>query len=201
MKMSSKALVAISLLSAVSLTHAAEGFYIGFNLGEASYDASVNDVNDGSFTSGSLDDSDTSFSVTLGKQFTPNFALEGGYIDLGEVNIDAVSDGSGFLYAPGAVNANVELSGVFFDVKGLIPLNETSSFYGKVGILSWDADFSLSDSTGSLSISDDGTDVFFGLGASFAMSNSFSLNIDYTSYDLDDGDTADVFSVGVQFNL
>lgn len=199
MNMYSKTLVTISLFFVVSLTQAAEGLYIGFNLGQASTDVSLSDIDDGSFTSGSVEDSDTSISIMIGKKFTPNFAVEGGYIDLGELSIDAVSDGSVF-WAAGPVSAKLEATGFFIGAKGLMPLNKTSSLYGKAGLLRWDIDLALSDSAGGISFSDSGSDIYFGFGVSFAINDSVSLGVDYTSYDID-GDDTGVISVGVQLEL
>lgn len=203
MKILQKSLVVVSLFSMVSLAQAAEGFYIGLNVGQASYDAVLDDfafLDDGSIISASLDDSDTSFSFTLGYQLTPNFALEGGYVDLGELTVSATSDGSGLLYAPGSVALKAAVDGLFFDVKGILPLNEQFSLYGKLGLLKWDAEVTLSDVTGSLSESTDENDTFFGVGGSFNISNTMALNLDYTKYDLD-GDDVDVLSVGIQFGF
>lgn len=201
----SKSLIAIGMLSAVSVTHASQGFYVGLNVGQAKYDAVIEDfsgLQDGSITSASLDDSDTSLSLILGYKINPNFAIEGGYIDLGELTVNATSNGAGFLYAAGPVTAKVEANGLFFDAKGILPLNEKFSLYGKLGLLMWDEEGTLSDSTGSISVDDDGTDMFFGLGASFNVSEKISLNADFSRYQVDEDSTdVDVLSVGIQFGF
>ena len=181
MKMFSKSLIALGMLSAVSVSHASEGFYVGANIGQANYDAVLDDfsdLQDGSLFAASLDDSDTSLSLTFGYQLNPNVAFEGGYIDLGELVVSATSAGGGFLYAAGPVTAKVSADGLFFDVKGLLPLNEQFSLYGKLGLLKWSEEGTLSDSTGSLSGDDDGTDIFFGVGASFNINHNISINAD-----------------------
>lgn len=118
------------------------------------------DLQDGSITSASLDDSDTSISLTLGYKINPNFAIEGGYIDLGELTVNAISNGAGLLYAPGPVTVKIEADGFIFDAKGILPLNEKFSLYGKLGLLMGDEKGTLSDVTGSLSAEDDGSDIF-----------------------------------------
>jgi OOP family OmpA-OmpF porin len=159
------------------------------------------DLQDGSIISASLDDSDTSFSLSLGYKINPNFAIEGGYIDLGELTVNATSTG-GFFYAPGPVTVKVEADGLFFDAKGILPINEQFSLYGKLGLLMWDEKGTLSDVTGSISADDDGTDVFFGVGASFNISEKISLNADFSRYAVDEDSTdVDVLSVGIQFGF
>lgn len=203
MKMFIKSLIAISILSVASISHASQGFYIGLDVGQATYDATLQDVailDDGSITSASLDDTDTSFGLKLGYQVTPNFSLEGGYLDLGELVVNATSDGSGFLYAPGPVSFTVSADGLFFNGKGILPLNEKFSLYGKLGFLLWDIEGTLSDTTVSVSASDDGNDIFYGIGGSFNITTSIALNADYMFYTLDDGDV-DVLSLGIQFGF
>ena len=81
MKNLAKSLIALVILSAASVSNATEGFYIGLNVGQATYDTVIDDfsdLQDGSITSASLDDSDTSFSLTLGYKINHNFAIEGG---------------------------------------------------------------------------------------------------------------------------
>jgi len=199
-----KALVVLGLPFAVSLAHAEQGFYLGFNVGQATYDLALDDFaifDDGSIVSASLDDSDTSFGFNLGYQLTENFSLEVGYVDLGEFTLDAVSDGSGFLYFPGNVDMAFETTGVTLALKLQAPVNEAISLYGKFGVLSYEVDFSFSNSgvSGSDTV-DDSNDTFYGLGASFAVGNNTSLNIDYVLYSLDDLDV-DVASVGLEFKL
>lgn len=205
MHMLRKSIVSVSLFTIISSVQATEGFYVGFNLGQASYDVTLSDLSvfdDGSISSASIDDGDTSFSLTLGYQLTPNIALEGGFIDLGELTANANSDGTGFLFAPGPVNFKVAVDGLFFDVKGLLPLNEQFSLYGKLGLLKWSEEGTLSDSTGSLSGDDDGTDIFFGVGASFNINHNISINADYSRYKVDeDEDNVDVLSVGIQYGF
>jgi hypothetical protein len=200
MKIFSTSLIAACLLSAVSVSHASEGIYLGFNLGQASYDVSQSDaaaaLDDGSLTSLSIDDTDSSYRWTIGYQLHPYFSLEGGYLDLGDITVNATSNGSGSLYVAGPVNSRMGVDGLFFDVKGLLPLNEQVSLYGKFGLLKWDGEVTLSNVDGS--VNEDGDDTFFGIGGSFNIYDTLAFNVDYTFYKLDDLDV-DVFSVGIQF--
>jgi len=142
----------------------------------------------------------TSLRLALGYQINPNFSIEGGYADFGELTVNATSDGSGFLYFPGPVNLTAAADGLFFNLKGQLPLSEQFSLFGKVGFLKWDAEVTLSDSTGGLSEGVDDNDIFFGIGGSFNINNSVSLNLEYTLYTLDDLDV-DVLSAGIQIGF
>lgn len=198
MRIFSTSLIAACLLSAVSVSHASEGIYLGFNLGQASYDVTLNDfavLNDGSLTSPGLDDTDSSYRYTIGYQLLPYFSLEGGYVDLGNFGATATSDGAG-IYEAGIFSTITSTDGFFIDVKGQIPINEQFSLYGTYGLLSWRSETVLSASTGTLERNDN--DSFFGIGGSFNIYDTLALNVDYTFYKLDELDV-DVFSVGIQF--
>ena len=91
---------------------------------------------------------------------------------------------------------------MFFDAKGILPLNEKFSLYGKFGLLMWDEKGTLSDVTGSISADDDGTDIFFGVGASFNLTEKIALNGDFSRYQVDeDSVDVDVLSIGIQFGF
>lgn len=201
MKIFSTSLIAACLLSAVSVSHASEGIYLGFNLGQASYDVTLNDfavLNDGTLTSPGLDDTDSSYRLTIGYQLLPYFSLEGGYIDFGSFSATATSDGTG-IYPPGIFSTITSTDGFFIDVKGQIPINEQFSLYGTYGLLSWKSETLLSASTGTPERNEnDDNDSFFGIGGSFNIYDTLALNVDYTFYKLDELDV-DVFSVGIQF--
>lgn len=189
-----------------SVSHASEGFYFGVNVGQSNYDIELNELVDSlssisgfSVISADMDDSGTSLSFTLGYQVNPNLSFEGGYINLGEVSVDVVGYISPYVVD---VNTVIKTDGLFFDIKGQVPINETFSIYGKFGLLKWDSDVTASVSEPTLGSYDasesvDDNDTFFGIGASFNMTSSMALNVDYTFYKLDDLDV-DVLSLGIQ---
>ena len=80
-------------------------------------------------------------------------------------------------------------------------VSPTFELFGKIGVLLWDADLSL---TGWPSVSTDGTDIIFGFGAQFTPSNDTSIRLEFQTISLDfegiDMDT-DVISIGVAFNF
>lgn len=201
--MFSKSLIAIIMLSAVSASQASEGFYVGINAGQASYDVTLNDfavLDDGSITSAKLMENSISYNLALGYQLTPYFSLEGGYIDLGDISVNATSDGAGALYARGPVSLEAETDGLFIDIKGQFPIYKEIHLSGRLGYLDWDSEVTLSDSTRSVSASTDDKDTFYGVGVSIKTDDVVTFNIDYTFYKLDDLDV-DVLSAGLQFGF
>ena len=107
---------AVLLLGAVAGgAHATDGFYVGGGAGQAI----VDEVD--------FDDEDTALSLFGGYQFNRHFAIEGGYIDLGEIE-------------PVSVGASLEASTVHVTAVGTIPMNDSFAVYGKAGLHRWDAD-------------------------------------------------------------
>ncbi|MHB1241067.1 MAG: hypothetical protein ACYC18_11270 [Gammaproteobacteria bacterium] len=67
----------------------AEG-YVGVNLGQSDWHASSGDLDAALAGAGvtaisSVDDTDFAYKLFAGYRFNPNFALEGGYVDLGSL--------------------------------------------------------------------------------------------------------------------
>jgi hypothetical protein len=163
------------------------GWYIGGSIGEAEADLGSKDFSifdDGSITSSSFDDSGDSYSFFVGVQNHENFAAEFGYIDFGEGGFNATSDGLGTMYVAGPVKGVLESDAITVAVKPILPLTEHIDLFAKIGVFFWDSQFTLSDSAQSASASEDGEDLFYGLGAGLNF-GSFTLTAEYTRYDLD----------------
>lgn len=177
-----KALLPALLLLATS-AHAADG-YLGLGIGVSTVDGmSAQDfaaaLDDGSFVAAGTDDTDTAFKLFAGVQLTPNLAIEAAYTRLGTYTAQATSDGSGFFYAAGSVNYEAEGSAVSVALKGIAPLNDTVSLYGKLGMARWDVEETLSNNGFPvLSVSDDGTDPYLALGVAFRLSDQLSLQVE-----------------------
>ncbi len=141
--------------------------YIGFSFGQAS----VDDFCDGIPFGVSCDDSDSAFKIFGGNKLNKNFAFEVSYIDFGQV---VATDGFDTL--------TFESTGFNFSVLGLIPASNTVDFFGKVGLLFWDAKLAASSGTLYRSRDDDGTDLNFGAGVNFNVSEQFSLRAEFQRF-------------------
>ncbi len=163
------------------------GFYVAGSVGQASVDETI----DSTF---SIDDEDTSFSLSAGYSFNDYFAVEGGYIDFGEV-----SDSFSIAGVTGKVKA--EADGWDLALVGSLPVSEKFSLTGRAGYLFWDADIKAT-ATGLPSISDneDGNDLFYGVGAEYRFTNQWSLTGGWDRYELDDVDF-DNLHVGVRYRF
>jgi OOP family OmpA-OmpF porin len=121
-----------------------------------------------------------------GYKFTPNFAVEGAWIDLGEISASG-----------GGATITGEVDGLQLAAVGMFPINPQFGVFGKVGVYMWDATVSA---PGFGSVSDDGSDIMFGAGVNWNFAQRFGLRAEWERFDID-GDDVDFLSVGVQFNF
>jgi len=159
----------------ISRVDAASGLYLGAGLGNST----VKDNTNG----GNLDASDTGYKAFVGYRFNMipiiDLAVEGGYTDFGKPS-----------QTFGTQNVQFKLHG--YDAAGLLifPLGPFD-FYGKVGILSWNA-------SGSGTSSTSGSDPFYGVGAGF---NIWKIGIraEYERYKIKDVDQVQMYSLSALF--
>ncbi len=156
--------------------------YIGISLGSVGTDGF------------GVDDSEAGLILFGGYNLTENFAVEGGYSNLGDFS-------SSINFFGNTTTTNAETSALYIAAVGKMPINDKVHLRGRIGLAFWESDVSTTSNIfGTTSNSFDGTDLMFGIGASYQMSNKMNLIVDYTSFDLDGAD-ANSLSVGVQFNL
>lgn len=164
--------------------------YFGLSVGQNTikdWDEVGPSLDDGSFTSQTSEDSDTGFRAFAGFGDTESFSFEIGYSDFGEATFDAQSDGCCF-YPAGPVNITASTTGFDLGVVGRAPMSESVAFIGRIGLLMWEVDVDAVVGGGSGSESEDGDDIFFGLGLEFMSSPAMSLRGEFTRYSLDDSD-------------
>jgi OOP family OmpA-OmpF porin len=176
-------LVSIALFAvAIPASAQGTGFYVGAGAGMTSVDLCDDLVGLGLT---SCDDDDTGFKVYAGNRFSPNFSAELGWVDLGEIT----ATGPG-----GTVKLGVD--GIQIAGLGMVPVSPQVTFFGKVGLYLWDV--SASGPGGSLS--DDGSDIMFGLGLSWNLAKQLDLRVEWEQFDVD-GDDINLISAGVQYRF
>ncbi|MES9846492.1 MAG: outer membrane beta-barrel protein [Candidatus Sedimenticola sp. PURPLELP] len=204
-------IAASAALIIFSNTSFASGAYISGSLGKSS--ANVDSV-----TGISIDENSNTFSFALGYKLNENIAIEGGYRDLGEINANATGSINGTylgkpFVATGTVGVDVETTGFFLGGDFSLPVSDKVSAHVKAGIFKWDADLTGS-GTGSITYdgtvyatgtaltgSEDGTDLYFGLGADYKLNDSVGLGVQWVRYkDILDTDI-DVFEATVNYSF
>lgn len=73
------------------------------------------------------DERDLGYKLYLGKQLNENFALEGGYFNLGKSSFSALGN-------PGTLNGEVGFQGVNLDLLGRVNFTDRFSFIGNIGM-------------------------------------------------------------------
>ena len=185
------------------------GWYVGANVGQSRAkidDARITSGLLGSgFTTTSLtnDDRDTGYKIFGGYQFNKNFALEGGYFDLGEFGYTATT------LPAGTLNGNIKLKGLNLDAVGILPITEKFSAFGRVGVNYAQAKDSFT-GTGAVSVSNpnpskNDTNYKYGLGLQYAFTESLAVRAEAERYRIDDavgnkGDI-DLISVGLIYRF
>lgn len=161
---------------------AGNGFYAGASVGQSSADVCGDLLAVGAT---GCDDNDTGWKLFGGYNLSENFAVEGAWVDLGEVSASV-----------GATALGVELDGFVIDAKATLPINDQFGIFGKLGFIMWNAD-----GTGAASgTDDDGTDFAFGLGAQYMLTDQFGLVGEWERFDLD-GDDVDLLSIGAMMKF
>ncbi|WP_373095837.1 outer membrane beta-barrel protein [Zhongshania sp.] len=173
-------LASVVLAAAMPLASMAESgtMYVTGQFGKTSYD-----LDSGS----NFDDEDNGYTMGIGVRMGPNVSIEGGYVDLGEV-----SGGNG------VDSLSVETSGAFAGLGLFIPLQPGFELTGRAGLIAWDSDAKMRIGGVSSSESEDGTDIYFGIGAAFQVSRELHLTVGFDRYDIDDTDV-DMLSLGAKF--
>ena len=200
-------LIALSAALGVSSAQAADtGFYVGGSFGQST----ANDFNGsdidadlatiGITSSTSTDDSDTGWKVFAGYRFMKYLAVEGAYTDLGEFTAHSTVTSP----SAGIVDSSIETDAWTISALGILPLGDSFSLFGRVGVNIWSADYSdtftIGGIPGSASEDDDGTDWVYGVGAAWNFTNNLSLRGEWERYDLGDGDV-DLWSAGLSWNF
>lgn len=136
--------------------------------------------------------SSSSFSFAGGYKLNEQFAFEITYKDLGSFNEDA---GNG-------VDVDIDVDGLGAYFVGKMPVTDKVDFFGKIGMVAWEIEGSAQGTPVSVVI--DGTDLSYGLGASYAISDNTSLKfeMDRISAELEgESGNVDTLSVGISFSF
>ena len=197
-----------TLCSTSVIAQDAPGWYIGGNIGRTranfNNDAINNQFTGSGFavTSTSTDNRSTGGKLFGGYQLTPNFALEGGYFDLGRFNYSGTTTG-------GAYNGTTRVNGLNLDLVGTLPLSDRFSVLGRVGAAYARTrdDFS---STGfvpanTFNRSRNETGVKFGVGIQYAITEALSLRGELERYRINDPirnrSNVDMASIGLVYRF
>jgi len=174
------AVLAISAPAAAQQSDA--GWYIG-----GSYGMTTFDIDTAGITNPSVDDSDSGFKIFGGFQFSKHWGAEVGYLDAGKASVTG----------PGG-NADLSVTAITFAGTGTLPLNESFSLLGKVGLWMWDTGCSGAICVSSASDSD--TDLFYGIGARYNINKNWGVQAEWEQFETS-ADSVTLTSIGVRYKF
>ncbi|OFE12584.1 hypothetical protein PHACT_05075 [Pseudohongiella acticola] len=142
-----------------------------------------------------FDDDNNAAQLFAGWQLNPYFGIEGGYTDFGEAGGDL---------------AESEIDGYSLAATGRLPLTDSFALIAKAGRFWWDSDVRV----GPFSESFSGSELTYGVGAQFSITESLDLRVAYDRLDVDLGEDeigpiaggdfdskVDVLSAGLKFTF
>lgn len=168
------------------------GWYGGAGVGR-----SAATIDDGRITSGLAGqglattgiagrDRDTGYKLFGGYQLNRNFAIEGGWFDLGEMGFTATTS------PPGTLSGDVRLRGLNLDLVGTLPLSERFALLGRVGVAHaqtrgrFAASGAVALPYAGASTSERNTGVKFGAGVAWKLADAWELRAEGERYRIDD---------------
>jgi OOP family OmpA-OmpF porin len=192
MKISKRATAAVllSALWAGAAQAQSQGWYIGAGAGQSKANNGACSDLSGVFDPGfscSSNDTSTGWKLFAGYQFNPNFAIEGGYVDLG--NFKASASGTVAL-VPVTANGSNKASGFSLDAVGTLPVNEEFGLIGRVGVFAWTLDstatatstFGPPGATATESDKPSGTGLDFGIGVKYDFNSTVGVRAEWQRF-------------------
>ena len=202
-------LAALAIIASPFAVADDSGWYGGLNIGQSRStidDARITSslVGQGSTaTSISDDNRSTGYKIFGGYKINKNFALEGGYFDLGKFGFTATTA------PPGTLSGNIRLKGLNLDLVGILPITEKFSAFGRAGLNNAEAKDSFS-GTGIVNVLNTNpsrreTNYELGLGVQYDFTESLGMRLEAERYRINDavgnrGDI-DVFSLGLVYRF
>lgn len=180
-----KSLAILVLASGPIAAMAADsGWYVGAALGQSKLDVSAGELKSDLEAAGAtgvavtVDNTDTGWKLYGGYQLNQNIGFEAAYVNLGSATANATYS----TLAGSPVQTNTDADGYLLSVVGSLPLGDKFAVFGKLGAFVWSAEASATTSLGPVSLSGDGTDLAFGLGANWKINKSIGLRAEWERF-------------------
>lgn len=160
-----------SLLAAVTLPAAADGFYVAGDLGQSKF-------------SGEDGGNDTAFAAGVGYNINSSFSAELSYHDLGGIDISSTE------YSPNVGNidikGDIKASAVALSAIAKLPVNDSFGVYARLGYsqikLKADATGYAMGITVPVSMSESENKAIYGIGADYKLNEKAALRAEYIKF-------------------
>ncbi len=166
MKMAGKILAAGMALALVTSSAMAEGFFVGGELGSASFSsANVPGQTVGAYPNPGI------ISVAGGYRFTPYLGVEAAYSTIGDSTVNYT-------------NASTTLKTSVLQVAavGTFPVSPIFGLFGKLGVAAISADVSGTGVLTGMTASTTTANLMFGIGGQFNIGRHFSIPVQYQNF-------------------
>jgi len=171
--------------------------------------AQLTTANGAAFSVVDEDKTSTGLKAFFGYSFSRNFAVEGGYAQLGKSKVSM--DFRSGLNSVGTFDMDYKMTAVFIDVVGTLPLNEKWSLIGRVGVAHGKTSASMNGQPISFAVSNDDksdteTREKFGAGIDYNVNAKFTVRTEWERYKMPDPFSdelidADTFTLGMLYRF
>ncbi|RUO64088.1 OmpA-OmpF porin, OOP family [Pseudidiomarina planktonica] len=201
---------AISALAVLGMTAPAmatdnDGWFLGLGGGGSFATIAEKEIRADLLNSGfettdfSEDDRDFGYKIFAGYQFNQNFAIEGGYFDLGEFDYTATTDPTG------TQTGELDFSGWNVDLVGMLPVTKRGSLLARIGVHKSETTVHYA-GTGAVNVLNSnyrhtGLDYKVGVGYQYDLNDKVTLRLEAERYRMDDavGNQSDIDLVSLNF--
>ncbi len=176
----------------------ASSMYVGIDYLSSKFDSGVENINS------TLDEKDSGYSLILGAPISENLDIEYAYNDFGESSLSGTTgqqfkiDGTTYEWLTNATISSSAKSHAFA-AKPKIELSSGISAYGKIGLHRWDSGFEVSSTNTTASLTETGTDVFYGAGIEISL-EQIQGRVGFSKYDID-GEDVDTINLGLSLQF
>jgi OOP family OmpA-OmpF porin len=194
-----------ALFSSTAFAQASQNktpLYLGFSAGQTKIDTGVS----GLTGTASLDESDTGYKIFGGYKFDNVWSAEIQYADFGKASLKG-NNGDRFTfegtqYQFTANNSEVSVKAKSFGAAIVAGYDVSTVIrpYVKLGLHRWDSDASVTSNAGNASISDSGTDPFYGIGIQFSITDQLAARVEAEHYKYD-SEKAQLISAGLMYRF
>jgi hypothetical protein len=183
----------ISLIAIPTFAYSQAKYYVGAEYAKNKIDTGISNV------SSKLDEKDNGYSIFIGSSMNKDFDVEVSYNNFGEASLSGVT-GNQFRYGgtlyefTGAGTLKAEATSFGIAVKPKLNINKNFDLVATLGAHRWEQELTASSTSGKATESDDGIDLFYGVGLK-ANFDTISVGLNYNIYKLD---SDDVKSMGIR---
>lgn len=188
----------------------AKHFFVSASWGTASGDFKESDVQQEAANLGfdvfdiNIDDTRGAWKAVIGTNLTENSFIQAGYTDLGDVSaaFSTTTNEPARFFSDTSEIRPTSVDGFTLSVAYQFLRKEDWFLHAHIGMFFWQGDYNSLDVFENEVLpkvaDDDGTDLFYGVGANYRVQNNWAVTIEYERYDIDDNPT-DLLSLGINY--